>query len=183
MHFVGISTILCVIVGKSGKKCIESMQTPGFRRPAVNAKLEHMFLGQYRHTLDEKGRLTIPARFREELSGGAYLTQGFDHNLRLLTESSFEAISGKLSQMKTTDPTTRDLRRLIFAAASQVDFDQAGRILIPQFLREVASLESDAVIVGVGETIEIWSPGAWEAQVMRLRDVESNSERFSELEL
>ena len=142
-----------------------------------------MFLGQYRHTLDEKGRLTIPARFREELSGGAYLTQGFDHNLRLLTEPEFEAIYEKLSQMKTTDPTARELRRLIFATASQVDLDRVGRILIPQFLREVASLGSDAVIVGVGGAVEIWSPEAWEGQVTQLSDVDANSERYSDLDL
>ncbi len=142
-----------------------------------------MFLGQYRHTLDEKGRLTIPARFRAGLSGGAYLTQGFDHNLRLLTETAFGAIYERLSQMKTTDPTARELRRLIFATATQVELDRVGRILIPQFLRDVASLESDAVIVGVGEAIEVWSTAAWEGQVTRLGDVDANSQRFAELDL
>ncbi len=142
-----------------------------------------MFLGQYRHTLDEKGRLTIPARFREELTGGAYLIQGFDNNLRLLTEPVFESISEKLNQMRTTDPTARELRRLIFATASQVDLDRIGRILIPQFLRDVACLENDAIIVGVGEGAEIWSPSAWDGQVTQLSDVDANSERFSELDL
>ena len=160
-----------------------SRRRRSFRRSAVNIEIEHMFLGQYRHTLDEKGRLTIPARFREDLSGGAYLTQGFDCNLRVLTETAFEAIYGKLSQMNTTDPTARELRRLILATASQVDLDRVGRILIPQFLRDVASLESDAVIVGVGEAVEIWSPGAWEGQITRLSDVDANSQRFAELDL
>lgn len=142
-----------------------------------------MFLGQYRHTLDEKGRLTIPARYRDELSGGAYVTQGFDRNLRLLTEPAFEAISQKLSQMNVTDPMNRGLRRLIFANASQVDLDRIGRILIPQFLREVAGLDGEAVIVGVGEAIEIWSPQAWDEQITILQNVEANSERFAELDL
>ncbi|MBC8506008.1 MAG: division/cell wall cluster transcriptional repressor MraZ [Anaerolineales bacterium] len=142
-----------------------------------------MFLGQYRHTLDEKGRLTIPARFREELSGGAYLTQGFEKNLRLLTEPAFERISEKLNDMKTTDPMARELRRLIFATASQVDLDSVGRILIPQFLRDVSNLDGEAVIVGVGEGVEIWSPGVWEGQVTQLSDVDANSERFSDLDL
>jgi len=142
-----------------------------------------MFLGQYRHTLDDKGRLTIPSRYRNELSDGAYLTQGFDHNLRLMTERAFGAVYAKLSQMNTTDPVARELRRLIFATASQVDLDSVGRILIPQFLRGVAGLERDAVIVGVGEVVEIWSPEAWDSEVTLLSDVDANSQRFIELDL
>ncbi len=142
-----------------------------------------MFLGQYRHALDEKGRLTIPARFRDELAAGAYLTQGFDRNLRLLTQAAFEAIFAKLSAMNTTDPVTRELRRLLFANATQVELDRVGRILIPQFLRQVAGLDGEAVIVGVGESIEIWAPAAWEEQVARLSNVDDNSQRFAELDL
>ena len=77
----------------------------------------------------------------------------------------------------------RELRRLIFATASQVDLDSVGRILIPQFLRGVAGLERDAVIVGVGEVVEIWSPEAWDSQVTLLSDVDANSQRFIELDL
>ena len=142
-----------------------------------------MFLGQYRHTVDEKGRLTIPARFREELAAGAYLTQGFDRNLRLLTQEAFEAVFQKLSAMNTTDPAARELRRLLFANATKVEFDRVGRILIPQFLRQVAGLDGEAVIVGVGESIEIWSPAAWEEQVARLSDVDANARRFAALDL
>jgi MraZ protein len=162
-------------VGRSG--------APGNRRAVVNGVLEQMFLGQYRHTLDDKGRLTIPSRFRTELSNGAYLTQGFDRNLRLMTEQAFGAVYAKLSQMNTTDPVARELRRLIFASASQVDLDSVGRILIPQFLRGVAALERDAVIVGVGEVVEVWSPEAWDSQVTQLSDVDANSQRFIELDL
>ncbi|MEA3351772.1 MAG: division/cell wall cluster transcriptional repressor MraZ [Chloroflexota bacterium] len=142
-----------------------------------------MFLGQYHHKLDEKGRLTIPSRFRDDLSGGAYLTQGFDQNLRLVTESAFEAVYESLSQMNTTDPVARELRRLIFATASQIELDQVGRVLIPQFLRDVATLNEEAVIVGVGAAIEIWSPQAWDQQVTLLGNVDANSERFAELDL
>ena len=142
-----------------------------------------MFLGQYRHTLDDKGRLTIPARYREALSAGAYLTQGFDQNLRLLTKNAFSTVYEKLGHMNTTDPAARELRRLIFATASQLSLDSAGRVLIPQFLRDVAGLDSDAIIVGVGEAIEIWSPEAWDSQVTLLSDVDANSQRFVELDL
>ncbi len=85
--------------------------------------------------------------------------------------------------MSLTDPVTRQLRRLIFASANQVDLDSVGRILIPQFLREFAGLEDDAVIVGVGDSIEIWSPEVWESQVMLMRDADSNAERFKLLDL
>jgi MraZ protein len=142
-----------------------------------------MFLGQYRHNLDEKGRLTIPARFRDLLAEGAFLTQGFDRNLRLLTETAFTSLYNKLSQLNTADSTTRELRRLLLANASQVEIDRIGRILVPQFLRNIAGLSSEAVIVGVGESVEIWSPEAWEEQVLRLEDVDANAQRFAEVDL
>jgi MraZ protein len=142
-----------------------------------------MFLGQYHHNLDEKGRLTIPAKFREALVEGAYLTQGFDRNLRLLTESDFNLLAEKINHLSMTDPSIRQLRRLIFANASNVQLDRLGRTLIPQFLREFAGLETEAVIVGVGEAIEIWSPDAWATQEDELQDADANVARFAELDL
>ena len=142
-----------------------------------------MFLGQYRHSLDSKGRMIVPARFRESLDGSVYLTQGFDHNLRVLPENIFVSIYERITQMSSTDPTARQLRRLIFSSAQQVDVDGNGRILIPKYLREVAKLTSEAVIVGVGEAIEIWSPEAWEDQNQLLQDADSNAERFAALDV
>jgi MraZ protein len=142
-----------------------------------------MFLGQFYHNLDEKGRLTIPAKFRDALAEGAYLTQGFDRNLRLLTEADFEIISEKINRLSMTDPSIRQLRRLIFSTASEVQLDRIGRTLIPQFLREFAGLENEAVIVGVGEAIEIWSPEAWAEQSSQLQDFEANAQRFAELDI
>ena len=142
-----------------------------------------MVLGQYRHNLDEKGRLTIPAKFRDAFAEGAYLTQGFDRNLRLLTESDFNLMAEKINHLSMTDPDIRQLRRLIFANASEVQLDRLGRTLVPQFLREFAGLESEAIIVGVGEAVEIWSPEAWAAQESDLQDAEANAARFAELDL
>jgi len=142
-----------------------------------------MFLGQYRHNIDEKGRLTIPARFRDLLVDGAFMTQGFDHNLRLLTEAAFTSLYQKLSQLNTADSVTRELRRLLFANASQVEIDRIGRILIPQFLRDTAGLSNEAVIVGVGESIEIWSPEFWEKQALQFGDLESDPQRFAGIDL
>jgi len=142
-----------------------------------------MFLGQYHHNLDEKGRLTIPAKFREDLLEGAYLTQGFDRNLRLLTASDFNLLAEKINRLSMTDPSIRQLRRLIFANASEIQLDRLGRTLIPQFLREFAGLNSEAVIVGVGEAIEIWSPENWATQEDDLQDADANVARFAELDL
>lgn len=142
-----------------------------------------MFLGQYRHNLDIKGRLTVPSKYRELLVDGAYLTQGFDRNLRLLTTMEFEAISRQMRKLSITDQNTRQLQRLIFASAVLVQIDRVGRILIPQFLRDYAGLNSDAVIVGVGDAVEIWSPKSWDNQLLSLNDADANAERFSAVDL
>ena len=142
-----------------------------------------MFLGQYQHNLDGKGRVIIPARFRALLDGEAYLIQGFDHNLRLLPETAFKAIYQRVTSTSSTDATARQLRRLIFSSAQQVDLDGNGRILIPQYLREVANLEEEVIIVGVGEAIEIWSPQAWKMENASLQDAEANPQRFAALDV
>ena len=143
-----------------------------------------MFLGRYRHNIDEKGRLTIPARFRDVLAAeGAFVLQGFDNNLMVLTQPAFEAISRRVTQMSLTDPSARLLKRLIFSTADRVEVDRAGRILIPQFLRLSAGLDGDAFVVGVGDYFEIWSPDHWSVQTDQLQDAESNAQRFMSLEL
>jgi len=142
-----------------------------------------MFLGQYTHSMDTKGRLTVPARFRELLEQGAYISQGFEQNLMVLTASAFERISARVNEMSLTDPTARQLKRLLFATADRVEMDNSGRVRIPQFLREVAGLDGDAVIVGAGDYFEIWSPQAWQPKAAELQDTETNAQRFTTLEL
>lgn len=138
-----------------------------------------MFLGQYQHNLDNKGRLTIPARYRELLDEGAFVTQGFDRNLIVMTIPAFEAFSQRVNGMSITDSKARLLKRLLFSSGERVDVDKAGRILIPQFLRQSADLDGEAVVVGVGDYFEIWSPVHWADQVVKLQDVEANSDLFS----
>jgi len=143
-----------------------------------------MFLGQYHHNIDEKGRLTIPSRFREVLvAEGAYVLQGFDGNLMVLTSPVFETISRRLNGKSMTDPTTRLLRRMIYSSGDRQEVDRAGRILIPQYLRRSANLESEAVVVGAGQYFEIWSPERWAAQTALLLDSQTNSEHFAALDL
>jgi MraZ protein len=141
-----------------------------------------MFLGQYHHSLDSKDRLTVPARFRDVLGSCLFITMGFDKNLLVLTEDSFMAISLSLQDKSLTDPLTRDLRRLLFANASFLEFDNAGRILIPKYLREVVNITSEVVLVGAGEYIEIWAPDEWNKRMELMQD-ETIAERFSTLEL
>lgn len=143
-----------------------------------------MFLGHYQHTVDHKGRLTIPARFRELLAAeGAYVTRGFDHNLMVLTVPAFNQISQRVNRMSMTDPKARLLKRLIFSNAEQVEVDRAGRILIPQFLRELVGLDGEVMIVGVGDYFEIWSPETWAGQTELLQDAENDAQRFMDLDL
>lgn len=142
-----------------------------------------MFLGQYCHSLDSKGRLTVPVKFRELLEQGAYITQGFDSNILLLRTSTFDEISQHVSRMSFTDPRARVLRRLIFSNALPVELDSNGRLLVPQFLRDAADLEEEAFVVGAGLYIEIWSPAAWQAQLDQLNDPAANADRFAGLDL
>jgi MraZ protein len=177
--FVPISAILWEIVVDSGSK----WSAGTYRRSAYIDEVELMFLGRFEHTIDEKGRMTIPARYREQLEVGAYITLGFDQNLIVLTTSLFEQISLRVKQMSMTDPSARLLRRLIFSSAALVDFDKSGRILIPQFLRDAVSIGTNAVLVGVGDYFEVWSAENWDKQNSQLNDADTNAQRFSTLNL
>jgi MraZ protein len=142
-----------------------------------------MFLGQYQHSLDEKGRLTIPARFRDLLDQGAYITQGFDKNLMVMSPAAFEQVYERITSVSLTDPSARLLRRLIFSNAYPVEVDKAGRILVPQSLRQFLTLDKEAMVVGQGEYFEIWLPADWNQQVKNLQDADANAHRFSAFNL
>ena len=144
-----------------------------------------MFLGEYHHSLDNKDRLTVPARYRELLDDGAYILRGFDRNLMVLTTKAFEAISHRLDQLSMTDPLARALRRLIIGSATHLEVDKSGRILIPDFLCQKAGLTSDqeAILVGQGSYFEIWSSDEWSLQQQALDQAEANAERFKVLDL
>jgi len=142
-----------------------------------------MFLGQYQHSIDDKGRLMVPARFRELLEGGAYLTQGFDKCLMVMTEAHFQQVAERITSMSLTDPTARLLRRLIFSNAYPVEVDKVGRILVPGNLREFAGLQTNTIVAGQGEYFEIWTPAEWDKQAALLNDADANNQRFSTLDL
>jgi MraZ protein len=146
-----------------------------------------MFLGNFQHNLDDKGRLMIPARFREMLEGGAYITQGFDKCLMVLTEDYFKQVYERIEAMNLADPTARLLRRLILSNAYPVEVDKVGRILVPQnlrtFLGVAAEGSSELTVAGQGEYFEVWTPALWNAQMAELQNTEANNARFSTLDL
>ena len=143
-----------------------------------------MFLGQFQHNLDDKGRLMIPARFRELLEGGAFITQGFDKCLMVMSETYFKEVYERINAMNLADPVARLLRRLILSNAYPVDVDKVGRILVPQNLRAFLGIENGELIVaGQGDYFEVWMPSEWKTQMDQLQDVEANAQRFSALDL
>lgn len=122
-----------------------------------------MFLGRYAHTLDAKGRLAIPARFRDALAGGVVITRGIDHCLAVYPMDAWTPLAEKISALPITDPDARTFRRMVFAEAVHLELDGQGRVLIPPDLRRYADLDRDAYVVGVNTSIEIWSPARWDA--------------------
>ncbi|MEW5827617.1 MAG: division/cell wall cluster transcriptional repressor MraZ [Chloroflexota bacterium] len=142
-----------------------------------------MFIGNYQHSLDEKGRLTIPARFRELLEGGAFVTRGFDRCLMVMTPAYFDEVYRRINAMNLADPSARLLRRLIISNAFEVSADKVGRILLPQNLREFIALDGEAVVAGQGDYFEIWAPASWEEQMNQFNDSEANNQRFATLDL
>lgn len=142
-----------------------------------------MFLGQFQHNLDDKGRLMIPASFRGLLEGGAFITQGFDKCLMVMNETYFKQVYDRIDAMNLADPTARLLRRLILSNAYPVEVDKVGRILVPQNLRTFLQIEGEAIVAGQGEYFEVWKPAEWNAQMAQLQNVEANNARFSTLDL
>jgi MraZ protein len=142
-----------------------------------------MFLGQFIHSIDAKGRITVPVRFRASLSSGAYVTQGFERNLMVYTTESFQRLAEKAKTLTTTNPEARAIRRVIFGGAADVDLDSQGRILLPPFLRNYAQLEGEAALVGAGEYFEIWSAAFWQDELKSVIDPDTNARRFAAFDL
>ncbi|MCC7362240.1 MAG: division/cell wall cluster transcriptional repressor MraZ [Anaerolineales bacterium] len=140
-------------------------------------------MGEFTHAIDDKGRLTIPAKFREELAFGAVITRGYDKYLILYSAEAFKRVTTKADNLSPTNPEHRALLRLTFSGASEAVPDRQGRILVPPYLREYAEIETECVIVGVGQHIEIWSRDGWAAQLAGLNNPEINAQRFSALNL
>ena len=121
-----------------------------------------MFMSQYNHTMDAKGRLSIPSKFREQLGDEFVITKGMDGCLFVFDNKNWAEFEEKLSALPMGKLETRQYTRFFLAGATQVEVDKQGRILLPAHLREFAELDKDVVLVGVGSRIEIWNKDKWE---------------------
>lgn len=121
-----------------------------------------MFLGEFRHNIDIKGRLAIPARFRSELEEGLVVTRGLDPCLHIYPQSEWLPLAERLSSLPVSEPAVRALRRSFFASAYACEMDKQGRILIPASLREYAGLDGEVAVAGLNNYIEVWSVERWD---------------------
>lgn len=120
-----------------------------------------MFLGEFEHTIDDKGRLTIPAKFRPELEGGVVVTRGLDGCLWAYSRVEWEKLAEKIAQMPTTNQAARNFARFMFSSAFDSVPDRQGRVIISQNLRDYAGIENETVVIGVMNRVEIWNPEKW----------------------
>jgi MraZ protein len=137
-----------------------------------------MLLGEYEHTIDDKNRLTLPARFRQSFAAGVVVARGIDQCLDVYTREGWE--STMASRLAGLDPFTREnrqLRRALFSSGSEADVDKQGRVTIPGGLLTKASLARDVVVVGVGDHLEVWDRKAWKNEI---EDVEGRVELVAE---
>ncbi len=140
----------------------------------------HMFMGEYNHTIDAKGRLIIPSKFREVLGDEFVVTKGMDGCLFVFDNSEWQTFAEKLRSLPMIDKDVRQFTRFFLAGAAAVEVDKQGRILIPSVLREFADITRDAVLIGVGSRIEIWSKDRWDGTVT-YQDMEDISKHMIEL--
>ncbi len=124
-----------------------------------------MFMGEYNHTIDSKGRLIVPAKFREVLGDEFVVTKGLDGCLFVYPDIEWQIFEEKLKTLPLTNKNARQFTRFFLAGAAACEVDKQGRILLPQVLREFAELEKDVVLVGVASRIEIWSKERWDESI------------------
>lgn len=136
-----------------------------------------MFIGEYNHTIDAKGRLIIPAKIREQLGDHCILANGLDNCITIYTEEAWDKLCQKLNSLPSTKVNVRAIKRFYFGSASELEFDKQGRILVAKSLREHAKLQKDVVIIGAGDHVEIWGREHYDDYS---NDVYSSIEAFAE---
>ncbi|MCF0142221.1 MAG: division/cell wall cluster transcriptional repressor MraZ [Parasporobacterium sp.] len=120
-----------------------------------------MFMGEYNHTIDAKGRAIIPVKFREPLGSKFVVTKGLDHCLWVYPEEQWRAFYEQINSLPASNPNNRKIQRFFGGSANESELDKQGRVLIPQTLREHAYLEKDITVVGLANRIEIWDTEHW----------------------
>lgn len=134
-----------------------------------------MFMGEFRHTIDEKGRIIVPAKFREGLGESFIVTRGLDHCLFVYPHSEWTQLEQKLKSLPFTKADARKFTRFFFSGAAELELDKQGRVLIPAQLREFARLKKECVVIGVSTRVEIWCKEQWEEYYL------NSEESFNEI--
>ncbi len=127
-----------------------------------------MLIGEYLHTLDDKKRLSLPAKFRKEVGRQVVVTRGLDGCLFMFPRKSWEAIAKKVSALPVGGSDTRGMSRFLLAGAVEVEVDSGGRILVPEYLKEFAQLKSRVILAGVSDRVEIWNDKVWDEYKRRI---------------
>ena len=137
------------------------------------------FMGEYNHSIDAKGRIIVPSKFREKLGDRFIVTKGLDGCLWVFSTTEWETFSEKLTSLPVARRDARNFSRFFLAGATEAETDKMGRILLPQVLREYAKLEKDAVLIGAGTRVEIWNKEAW-TEVSTFDNVDDLAEQMGE---
>jgi MraZ protein len=140
-----------------------------------------MLIGQYEHTLDSKGRLTLPAEYGAELASGVVLTRGMEGCLYLFPRDEFQRLGDRLRELSLTDSRARKLRRWLYPQAHAAEPDRQRRVVIPQWLRDMAGIEEKVMITGMDNYIELWNPDTWRDQDQALRSELDDADFFASL--
>ena len=130
-----------------------------------------MFMGEYQHTLDNKGRLILPAKIREGLGDTFIATIGLDECIFVFTREGWSVFEAKLRELPLGKPEARAFVRRIFSGAAELEADKQGRVLLPPNLRDHAKLEKDVVVMGVSSRVEIWSKEKWQQYSERMEPI------------
>ncbi|NQV11793.1 division/cell wall cluster transcriptional repressor MraZ [Candidatus Uhrbacteria bacterium] len=141
-----------------------------------------MFLGEYKHALDDKGRVSIPVKFRASLKTGAVVTRGLDNALVLYTPKEWGLLAQKLASLPISQQNSRAFARLMLAGAMDVKIDKQGRVAIPEYLRKYAGIKKNVVLAGLFNRIEIWDESTWESYKKKTEAASSDiAEQLGEL--
>ncbi len=120
-----------------------------------------MFIGEYQHAVDDKGRLAIPVKFRKKLARGAVVTRGLDDCLFVYTAEEWKKLARKLAELPFSQANTRAFARLMLAGAMDVEIDGQGRVVLPEYLRQYAKIGKEVVVAGLYSRLEIWDKATW----------------------